>query len=98
MIKPTIGRVVWFYPEDGMLQPYAALIAYVWSDVMVNLAFFDTDGIAHNATSVQLYQGEDFKPSCFYCEWMPYQIGQAKKNEDKNIGYITPEMPGCRGK
>ncbi len=85
MIKPTIGRVVWYYPhghtpEDN--QPHAALIAFVWSDTCVNLAYFDQNGEAHNATSVLLYDEDSMpKPSTGYACWMPYQKGQAAKTD-----------------
>lgn len=83
MIKPSIGRVVWFYDEkhlDGE-QPKAALVCHVWSDTCVNLAVFDANGSASNRTSVLLYQGEGERPSRMFAEWMPYQVGQAKKHE-----------------
>lgn len=83
MIKPTIGRVVWFRPGGIPLerQPLTALIAYVHSDTMVNLAIFDENGVASNKTSAFLYQGEGERPTGDYCEWMPYQQGQAAKTE-----------------
>ena len=79
MIKPTIGRVVWFWPysREAITQPLAALIAWVHSDAVVNLAIFDVNGQATNRTSVPLYQGEGDRPASDFCEWMPYQIGQA---------------------
>jgi hypothetical protein len=86
MIKPTIGRVVWYHPASGEPvtdQPQAALVTYVWSDICVNLAVFDADGVASNQTSVLLWDsGSDIeRPSQRYCEWMPYQQGQAAKTE-----------------
>ncbi len=84
MIKPTIGRIVWYYPNTGDEAPLAAIIVCVHSDTCVNLAFFDEYGTACNETLVTLYQGEDVAPRpirCF-CEWMPYQHGQAKKTEE----------------
>ena len=85
MIKPTIGRVVWYHPASvaPVIQPQAALIAWVWSDSCVNLAVFDADGVASNKTSVLLWDsGSDVnRPSQDYCEWMPYQQGQAAKAE-----------------
>lgn len=83
MIQPTIGRVVWYHPESSteQQQPYAAIVAHVWSDTCVNLAVFDSNGVATNKTSVFLYQGDGAeRPSSSYAEWMPYQIGQAKAN------------------
>jgi len=88
MIKPTVGRVVWFQPaksEDEPLreQPLAAIIAYVWNDRMVNLGGFDENGAPFAATSVTLIQEEDdTQPaSGYFAQWMPYQVGQAKKDE-----------------
>src|SRR5687768_43940 len=91
MIKPTVGRIVWFTPpsnssEDGFIdhggQPMAAKVAYVWHDRMVNLQVVDHGGFSHNRTSVPLIQDGDPKPdSGYYCEWMPYQKGQAAKTE-----------------
>lgn len=88
MIKPTVGRVVWFTPpgdtaESGFVgysdQPMAAIIAYVWSDSCVNLHVIDHNGAGHSRTSVPLIQEGEPKPQLgFFCEWMPYQIGQAK--------------------
>jgi len=89
MIKPTIGRVVWYWPSmaHGALrgadeQPLAAMVCHVWSDDCVNLVVFDLNGIPQSQTSVFLYQGETDRPSVGFAEWMPYQIGQAKKHKD----------------
>lgn len=81
MITPTVGRVVLFYPKAEMDQPYAATVAHVWSDRCVNLGYLDSNGNSGGATSVPLIQEGDTKPDSFYCEWMPYQVGQAKKHE-----------------
>lgn len=81
MIKPTVGRVVWYYPAGKTPesdQPHAAQIAYVWSDTCINIGFFDQNGIAKNATSVLLYNEEMPLPTTNYCCWMPYQLGQTK--------------------
>lgn len=90
-IVPTVGRVVWFHPspntaESGFThpaqgQPLAAIVAHVHSPNLVNLAVFDADGRSHSRTSVPLHQGSDERPQGFYCEWMPYQKGQAAKTE-----------------
>jgi len=93
MIKPTVGRVVWFWPsanyasQRGMMcsdraQPLAALIAYVHGDRMVNLSVLDQKGEAFAVCSVPLLQeGDELSPCSFYCEWMPYQKGQAAKTD-----------------
>lgn len=96
MIKPTIGRVVWFWPMYSVIhtdfvfypqgnsgpQPCAALVTYVWGDSSVNLSVMDHSGRQHAITSVPLIQENEPKPDGgFFCEWMPYQIGQAKKEQ-----------------
>lgn len=94
MITPTIGRVVWFYPSpsDATLfplralfghQPMAAHVAVVHNDALVNLMVIDPTGHAHPRGSVILRQEGDAPPenAAAYCEWMPYQKGQAAKTE-----------------
>lgn len=94
MIKPTIGRQVWFWgvkPTDAE-QPQAATVCYVWNDRMVNLSVIDHNGGITPHHSVTLRQPEDPAPNSIHCEWMPFQIGQAKAQEP------TPsqvaELPG----
>lgn len=90
MITPTVGRVVWFYPGrdtpqpsefvyHGELRPLAAIVTHVWNDQMVNLVVFDSNGNSHRRTSITLVQ--HVAPGSNYCEWMPYQKGQAAKTE-----------------
>lgn len=90
MIKPTVGRVVHFYPGESKYEfgycfvkdrPHAALVTAVHSDRLVNLTAFDANGKSYGFTSVQLVQDGDQVPGGMYCEWMPYQIGQAQKTE-----------------
>lgn len=89
VITPTIGRKVWFHPNGATLlngatfadfgaQPLDATVAYVWGDRMVNLQVIDHAGTPHPVTSVPLRQPDDPAPVWFYCEWMPFQVGQAK--------------------
>lgn len=87
MISPSIGRVVWFYSTlvpDTKEQPQAAIVTYVHSDTLVNLVVFDMFGNTCGRTSVPLRQPEDTAPSAAFCEWMPYQIGQAKVREPES--------------
>ena len=84
MIKPTVGRVVWFFkyvPGQGHKGPLAAHVAYVHSDSMVNLMAIDENGNPRSETSVYLRQDNSEYPPSNYCEWMPYQQGQAAKAE-----------------
>ncbi|UPK31796.1 hypothetical protein IVB18_26055 [Bradyrhizobium sp. 186] len=93
MIKPTVGRVVWFTPSINAhqtdpafrhidpAQPCAAMVTHVWGDRMVNLVTFDSNGAAFGKTSVVLLQDDDAKPEYgYFCSWMPYQVGQAAKH------------------
>lgn len=90
MIRPTIGRKVWYRPvghnrtELGVwddAQPCDATVTYVWHDRMVNLRVTGPSGAVKQYNSTQLLQGDDAAPTLThggYAEWMPYQQGQAK--------------------
>lgn len=84
MIQPVNGRVVWFYPskahKESGAQPMAAQVAYVHSDRMVNVGYLDYNGVHQSATSVPLLQDDDAAPAGHFCEWMPYQKGQAQRS------------------
>jgi hypothetical protein len=111
MIKPTVGRVLWFTPSvawatendvayGAVGEPLAAIVAHVINDRMVNLAAFDQNGKPFNATSVPLKHGddEDFIPEgSFYATWMPYQKGQAAKAEalENKLSGDTPTPAQC---
>lgn len=84
MIKPTVGRVVWFRPEgrEEHDQPLAAIVTFIHSDQEVNLSIFSQDGFPLGRTHITLVQAEDEVPEGEYCEWMPYQLGQAAKTEE----------------
>lgn len=87
MISPTVGRVVWYYPpgHPHPSQPYPALICYVHSDMLINVGGFDHNGRPFADTSVLLVQGDGYGNPAggSWAGWMPYQIGQAKKHEEK---------------
>ena len=101
IITPTIGRKVWFYPNGlklttaGPLDVFAenqaldATIVCVYSDRMVNLSVTDHGGRVHSVRSCTLRQEGDDVPGGSYCEWMPYQIGQAKTSEAKPAPVIA---------
>lgn len=94
MIKPSIGRVVLFWPGPPVhseVQPMPALVAFVHSDRLINVGGFDMNGNPIKATSVTLLQDDDVPPSVGpYAEWMPYQKGQAAKTEalEASIGRV----------
>ena len=61
-------------------RPLDATVVYVWNDRVVNLHVLDHYGNPFIATSVTLMQEGDTPPQFgFYAEWVPYQLGQAKK-------------------
>ena len=101
MIQPTVGRIVWYYPDerDGMTggagdtTPRAAIIAYVHDDHMVNLVVFDTNGMSYSRTSVTLVQPEDpARPDQSYCRWMPYQVKKDHGSESGEKAAGTQEV------
>jgi len=90
MTMPTVGRRVWLIIRDGCPAPFArhgdqphdAGIAFVWHEHLVNISVSDHNGYPQSLTSVHFRQpGEDEPVAPYWCEWMPYQIGQAKKDE-----------------
>ncbi len=88
MIEPTPGRVVWYWPsEDDPTpkfkgEPLAAHICRVRNDRLVNLLVIRADGVTYGRHGVILLQDGDDRPKDGrYCEWMPYQKGQAAKTE-----------------
>lgn len=82
MIKPTVGRMVW-YRRYGSASPLieAAIVCGVVNDTTVNLCIFESSGFPSGQSSVHLKQSDDEHPPAPYCEWMPYQLGQAAKTE-----------------
>lgn len=92
VIQPTVGRVVWYRPSVSDVdlphdrkEPLAALVTRVWGERCVNLVVFDANGNAHGRTSVRLVQQDDEIASVdeAFAVWMPYQRGQAAKNDDE---------------
>lgn len=89
MIIPTNGRIVLYHPsqfDTNVMtvhdsRPLAAIVAHVFNDGLVNLCVFDSNGHPYGRTSVPLHQGDGPCSSSPYCEWMPYQKGQAAKAE-----------------
>lgn len=102
MIPPTVSRMVWYHPHHQEMlahglpypSPLAAIIVYVWTNRMVNLTVFDANGVPHARPSVWLIQDDDAVPADrgAYCEWMPYQKGQAAKTEqlEAKLGSSSP--------
>ena len=75
-MTPTIGRIVLFHPTPGITR--AAIVAYVHSDTMVNVAVFDNNGETFGQTSVQLVApGQPTPEFGMYCEWPAHPVEKA---------------------
>lgn len=105
IISPSIGRKVWYYPvndpavtrwsngPDGEMLPCDATVIYPWGDNCVNLRVTDHAGTQHIRTSVYLVQPDTPVPAHSHCTWMPFQVGQAKKESGATAGDINPAPP-----
>jgi len=89
MIKPTIGRVVYYYTRQNP-KPRAAIVTDVVSDEEIFVTVFDWDGrpyqvdLGGGPTSVRLRQpGAHKRDEGQWCEWMPYQV---KKSTGSELG------------
>lgn len=103
MIKPSVGRIVWFYPHvdegrDPNGQPLAGTIAKVIDDRVVNLTVSAADGSTYGAQHVALLQPGDelVDPSQAHATWMPFQLGQAAKTEAAIAG--SPSLEPLQAK
>lgn len=87
VITPTVGRRVYFWPNEGhqamfgvfdAQQPCDAGVLYVWNDHCVNIEVTGPSGIKASLQNVRLLQGDE-KPEDgeSYAAWMPYQTKQA---------------------
>lgn len=90
MIKPSNGRIVLYHrgerdriPQHDPDQPLTAQVVHVWSDRAVSLVVWDSEGEHHFRREITLLQDQDQPPPNGHpwCEWMPYQKGQAAKAE-----------------
>lgn len=98
LINPTIGRKVWFWPQqedldEGMKQfgadsyepqPFDATIVYVHGSSLVNLHVLDHQGNAWKFENVILLEG--LRPYEFpvrCAAWMPYQLDQAQRQQNR---------------
>lgn len=95
IIEPTVGRKVWYRPSKEQVatddhihgmdviknQPLDATVIAVWDTRRVNLFVVDARGEAFPVMHVLLVQeGDPIPEQGCYCEWMPYQKGQAAKS------------------
>jgi hypothetical protein len=91
MIRPTVGRVLWYHPSENDPAPIfrgevlAAIVTRVVTEKRVNLTVFRADGVTYGRDAVRLCQEDEERPRAPFCEWMPYQKAVAK-------GEITPTL------
>ncbi|VTU01030.1 Uncharacterized protein OS=Acidovorax citrulli (strain AAC00-1) GN=Aave_2362 PE=4 SV=1 [Gemmataceae bacterium] len=92
-MKPTVGRVVYFYPAASRAcfgfwvdkgKPLAAIVAHVeqsGSSTYVNVSVIDKSGKHFPVTAVPFAETE--QPDCpiDHCAWMPYQRERHAKDE-----------------
>lgn len=96
MIAPTPGRVLLYWPPrntavaavDG--QALTAIVAHAWSDTCVNIAYFDSNGISHNATSVLLVQPGADRPLHNFVEWPAHAL-QAQTGPARDLPANAPK-------
>lgn len=80
MIEPTVGRIVWVH--EGNAKEQAAIVADVISDRCISVHIFCSNGNLEFHENIPLLQDDDSAPDAgAYAQWMPYQIGLAKKHE-----------------
>lgn len=101
-IRPTVGRVVWYYPPasegwgDG---PLAAMIAHVWSDKCVNLVALAPAGFWTARSSVPLMQPGEDRPRDNYCRWpdfaAPQFVPPARPERDTSQAMAKAIEPTC---
>lgn len=83
-ITPTIGRIVWYRGADG--ETRAAIVTQVNGDFNVNLFVFGrTPADPEQGPQVSVTHADpEQEPGCLLSwHWMPYQLGQAKKDASK---------------
>lgn len=96
MIRPTVGRVVWYHPGPNdppavdASQPHAAMISHVENERRVNLLVVDSSGLIYRRLSAPLAQDAD-KPEKGGAQWMPFQVGQANADYGKRLDALEAE-------
>ncbi len=95
MIKPTVGRILWYRPDGPFGPTQAAIVCGVNSDNNVNLSVFGIYGEGPKQyQGILLSQDEESPPRGAYAQWMPFQVGQAARQEQELTG--THERLGPR--
>lgn len=87
-IVPSVGRVMLLMlPNPAGIpcvvgEPLAAIVAGVVDEGRkVNVGFLDHNGAMRDAQNVPVVQEGETEPGGAFVKWMPYQLGQARKEE-----------------
>lgn len=80
MIKPTIGRKVWFYDEPNTPEQDGTIFNVI-DDHNIGVRVTNRTGNVYSRDLVLLVQDGETPPNGPHCRWMPYQVGQAKRHE-----------------
>jgi hypothetical protein len=81
VIRPTVGRIVWFRPSGPNGPTLAAIVCGVNSDTSVNLHVLGMFGDSLGGhVSIHLKQEDSETPPAPYAEWMPYQLKQVERD------------------
>lgn len=89
-IAPTVGRKVWFYTMAtdhfrvaDPKQPFDATVVFVHTPTLVNLLVVNHSGQTMVREGVELRDpspDDKHGADTEFATWMPYQVGQAKKD------------------
>lgn len=95
-MKPTIGRKVWLWVNSGTAvavrdanQAVDATVIFVGEEDKIDVDYTDhagQRGVLKDLVLTEPAGSEAHDPSgstAPYCTWMPYQVGQAKAQEEK---------------
>lgn len=85
-IKPTVGRMVWYWPATELVnalglvrkddQPFPAQIVHVTDDYTVNLSVLDHTAKQFAALDVYL-KPDGSEATAPHASWMTYQLANA---------------------
>lgn len=89
-MTPTIGRIVWYYPDEDSnictgTEDYAGcMVQNVSARNEVTVTGVDMDGDSFAVYNIPLFKPDEvpevYKGVGGYATWMPYQVQQAEKN------------------
>lgn len=85
-MNPSIGRICWVNMPVRSDQLCAAIVTYIHSETLVNVACFDRNGDIHPLMRMEFYHGDDGKVPVGQAGWMPYQVqAQAQRQTQPQV-------------